>query len=175
MIEIQPFSPFTPVNSCGTKYPAHTTCTLSVTFMPFFVGSLLNGGGVIYYPGGHLAYGFIGTGLPGNPDIKMTLAGTGTLNGLRYADIKVTNNGSGSALAAQITQITTRPGTLRSFLPFLIEEAPDKPFAVGASVTVRVFLNGTSGGVLMTLSGSMNDIAGTAKTFSSLVVLPPQS
>ena len=113
------------------------------------------------------------TASTGTPQISGAALDTGTLNGTFYVDVQYKNVGSGVADSLAITQVTFRTLTGTGTVTYNAA-SPQLPaalgnLAVGATVTVRYFLNVPVTVVRFTISenGSMTDASGNPLTFGS--------
>ncbi len=113
----------------------------------------------------------------GEPQITATTADSGTLNGDYYVDVLVTNTGTGVAKNVTISTVTLKTlsgtGTVTLISPALPDNLGN--LNVGASTTVRLFLNAPAGVTrfLMTETGSTGDASGSTFAFSSAQVVTP--
>ena len=107
----------------------------------------------------------------GEPQVSVKTIGSGTSNGSFFVDVQFTNTGNGVARNLKLNSVTFKTLLGRGNVTLNTARSPKLPdnlgsFNVGASVTVRLYLNVPPGvpRFLMSETGTVGDITG--KTFS---------
>jgi hypothetical protein len=114
----------------------------------------------------------------GEPQLTLKTIGSGTTNGNFYEDLQIVNTGTGVARNLTINSMTfnTFTGTGSVTLNTALSPAlPDKlgSLDVGASDTVRLYLNVPAGVTLFLMSetGNVSDFPGKTFSYSSAQVI----
>jgi hypothetical protein len=114
----------------------------------------------------------------GEPQISVKTIGTGTSNGSFFVDVRFTNIGTGVARNLILNSVTFKTLLGRGSVTLNTARSPKLPdnlgsFNVGASATVRLFLN-VPGGVprfQISEAGTVGDITGKKFSYSSAQVV----
>jgi len=113
-------------------------------------------------------------GVGGQPVISASVGSTGMQGaGVAFADVQLTNSGTGNAVGVQLQQVTAQPLSAGATVTYNSALSPPLPAAIGnlangESRTVRLFFNVPSGPVRFTIreSGSLSDSLGNHLQFS---------